>query len=69
LSTTGIALTVQQWDTFLNSVAPLYRNRLTREWFHSGRAKYVVAGQGADDFTGTLEVWEVHRASPRPRVE
>src|SRR4249919_3392129 len=30
-------LTVQQWDTFLNGVFPLDRNRLTREWFHSGR--------------------------------
>jgi hypothetical protein len=51
-----IALTVQQWDTFLNGVAPLDRNRLTREWFHSGRAKYVVAGQGSDTFAGTLEL-------------
>jgi hypothetical protein len=49
-------LTVQQWDTFLNGVAPLDRNRLTREWFHSGRAKYVVAGQGSDTFAGTLEL-------------
>ena len=49
-------LTVQQWDTFLNGVFPLDRNRLTREWFHSGRAKYNVAGPGADDFEGTLEL-------------
>jgi len=49
-------LTVQQWDTFLNGVFPLDRNRLTREWFHSGRAKYVVAGPGADEFEGTLEL-------------
>ena len=49
-------LTVQQWDTFLNGVFPLDRNRLTREWFHSGRAKYIVAGDGADDFEGTLEL-------------
>jgi MspA len=49
-------LTVQQWDTFLNGVFPLDRNRLTREWFHSGRAKYIVAGPGADDFEGTLEL-------------
>ncbi|MUM02115.1 MULTISPECIES: MspA family porin, partial [unclassified Mycolicibacterium] len=46
-------LTVQQWDTFLNGVFPLDRNRLTREWFHSGRAKYTVAGPGAADFAGT----------------
>ncbi|MBU8829477.1 MspA family porin, partial [Mycolicibacterium goodii] len=46
-------LTVQQWDTFLNGVFPLDRNRLTREWFHSGRAKYIVAGPGADEFEGT----------------
>ena len=47
-------LTVQQWDTFLNGVFPLDRNRLTREWFHSGRAKYIVAGPSADEFEGTL---------------
>ncbi len=49
-------LTIQQWDTFLNGVFPLDRNRLTREWFHSGRAKYIVAGPGADEFAGTLEL-------------
>ena len=49
-------LTIQQWDTFLNGVFPLDRNRLTREWFHSGRAKYIVAGAGADEFKGTLEL-------------
>ena len=49
-------LTVQQWDTFLNGVFPLDRNRLTREWFHSGRAKYIVAGPGAEEFEGTLEL-------------
>jgi len=52
----GRTLTIQQWDTFLNGVFPLDRNRLTREWFHSGRAKYNVAGNGADDFSGTLEL-------------
>ena len=51
----GRTLTIQQWDTFLNGVFPLDRNRLTREWFHSGRAKYIVAGEDADDFEGTLE--------------
>ena len=49
-------LTIQQWDTFLNGVFPLDRNRLTREWFHSGRAKYLVAGPDADEFEGTLEL-------------
>jgi MspA len=49
-------LTVQQWDTFLNGVFPLDRNRLTREWFHSGRAKYNCAGKGCDQFAGTLEL-------------
>ena len=49
-------LTIQQWDTFLNGVFPLDRNRLTREWFHTGRAKYIVAGPGADEFEGTLEL-------------
>lgn len=52
----GRTLTVQQWDTVLAGVFPLDRNRLTREWFHSGRAVYLVAGDGARDFTGTLEL-------------
>jgi hypothetical protein len=52
----GRTLTVQQWDTFLNGVFPLDRNRLTREWFHSGQAKYTVAGPDAEEFTGTLEL-------------
>ena len=49
-------MTIQQWDTFLNGVFPLDRNRLTREWFHSGSAIYDVAGAGADAFEGTLEL-------------
>ncbi len=49
-------LTVQQWDTFLNGVFPLDRNRLTREWFHSGRSRYIVSGPGAEEFEGTLEL-------------
>ncbi len=52
----GRTMTVSQWDTFLDGVFPLDRNRLTREWFHSGRAKYNVAGPGADEFGGTLEL-------------
>jgi MspA len=52
----GRTLTIQQWDTFLNGVFPLDRNRLTREWFHSGKSVYIVAGDGADDFAGTLEL-------------
>nr|MCH9708395.1 MspA family porin [Actinomycetes bacterium] len=38
----GRTLTIQQWDTHLNGVFPLDRNRLTREWFHSGKATYLV---------------------------
>ena len=49
-------MTVSQWDTYLDGVFPLDRNRLTREWFHSGRAKYSVAGPGAEEFGGTLEL-------------
>lgn len=52
----GRTMTIQQWDTFLNGVFPLDRNRLTREWFHSGKAIYNVAGPGADEFAGTLEL-------------
>ena len=52
----GRTMTIQQWDTFLGGVAALDRNRLTREWFHSGKAMYSVAGPGADEFAGTLEL-------------
>lgn len=52
----GRTMTIQQWDTFLDGVYPLDRNRLTREWFHSGKAMYQVVGEGADEFGGTLEL-------------
>ena len=52
----GRTMTIQQWDTFLDGVFPLDRNRLTREWFHSGKAIYSVVGPGADEFEGTLEL-------------
>jgi hypothetical protein len=52
----GRTMVIQQWDTFLNGVYPLDRNRLTREWFHSGRAIYHVTGPNADAFNGTLEL-------------
>ena len=52
----GRTMTIQQWDTYLDGVYPLDGNRLTREWFHSGRAIYSVAGPGADEFAGTLEL-------------
>ena len=52
----GRTLTVQQWHTYLDAVPPLDRNRLTREWWHSATAVYRVAGEGADDFEGTLEL-------------
>ena len=42
----GRTMDIQQWDTFLNGVYPLDKNRLTREWFHSGRAIYHVTGRG-----------------------
>jgi hypothetical protein len=52
----GRTMTIQQWDTVLNGVFPLDRNRLTREWFQSGRVTYNVAGPGAEEFAGTLEL-------------
>ncbi|MDY6996191.1 MAG: MspA family porin [Actinomycetota bacterium] len=52
----GRTMTVQQWDTFLDGVVPLDRNRLSREWFQSGRALYRVAGPGAETFAGVLEL-------------
>ena len=52
----GDTLDIEQWDTYLNGVYPLDRNRLTREWFHSGKAVYHVTGPNADKFAGTLEL-------------
>nr|WP_197375651.1 MspA family porin [Mycolicibacterium baixiangningiae] len=52
----GRTLKIQQWDTFLNGVAPLDRNRLTREWFYNGRVKYAVEGPGAESFEGSVEL-------------
>ena len=52
----GDTMDIQQWDTFLNGVFPLDRNRLTREWFHSGRAIYHVTGPNSSGFAGTLEL-------------
>jgi hypothetical protein len=52
----GRTLNVQQWDVLINGVYPLDMNPLTREWFHNGRAVYHVSGDGADDFTGALEL-------------
>ena len=52
----GRTMTIQQWDTFLEGVFPLDRNRLTREWFHSGKAVYSVVGPGAEEFAGSLEM-------------
>lgn len=51
----GHRLTVQQWDTVFHPVPPMDSNRLTREWFYSGRAGFEVTGPGSDEFTGTLE--------------
>src|SRR6201997_5253475 len=52
----GDTMDIQQWDTFLNGGFPLDRNRLTREWFHSGRAIYHVTGPNSSGFAGTLEL-------------
>ena len=52
----GRTMTIQQWDTYLDGVYPLDGNRLTREWFHSGRAIYSVVGPAAEEFAGTLEL-------------
>ncbi|MDV7196834.1 MspA family porin [Rhodococcus kroppenstedtii] len=50
----GNTITVSQADTFINSVAPLDGNPLSREWFHNGRAIVEVAGPDAEDFSGTI---------------
>ncbi|WP_109535520.1 MspA family porin [Mycobacteroides immunogenum] len=52
----GRNMQIAQWDTFLNGVSPLDRNRFTREWFHTGRASYEITGPDADRFDGKLEL-------------
>ena len=52
----GNTITVTLSDTFINGVAPLDGNPLTREWFANGRASYDVQGPSADDFEGTLKI-------------
>ncbi|QII07469.1 MspA family porin [Rhodococcoides fascians A25f] len=52
----GNTITVTLSDTFINGVAPLDGNPLTREWFANGRASYDVQGPTADDFEGTLKI-------------
>ena len=61
----GRTLNIQQWDTFLNGVFPLDRNRLTREWFHSGKAVYSVTGDGADDFAGLVNYADAYQVGAR----
>ena len=56
VDTANDTLTVQQWDTAFNGVAPLDRNRLTREWLQSGRVAYTVTGPHAASFSGKLEL-------------
>ena len=60
----GRTMSIQQWDTFLDGVFPLDRNRLTREWFHSGKAMYNVVGPGAgDDHQASRPPSRAHRAA------
>ncbi|WP_234791467.1 MspA family porin [Mycolicibacterium mucogenicum] len=47
-------LTIQQWDTSLQGIASIDRNRLSREWFYSGRVVYEVIGPHAEKFEGQL---------------
>ncbi|WP_194827639.1 MspA family porin [Nocardia sp. XZ_19_231] len=45
-----------QSDTRIDFVAPLDGNPLTREWFHSGAASYLVTGPEAEAWSGHLIV-------------
>ncbi|WP_229683615.1 MspA family porin [Nocardia camponoti] len=45
-----------QSDTRVNFVAPLDGNPLTREWFHSGEAGFVVSGPDAEQWSGHVTV-------------
>jgi len=49
----GRTMTISQWDTYLDGVFPLDRNRLTREWFHSGRAA-SLSPLGFDPFGSVI---------------
>lgn len=50
----GNTITLTLSDTFINGVAPLDGNPLTREWFGDGRASFDVQGPSADDFEGNI---------------
>ncbi|OZD11726.1 MULTISPECIES: MspA family porin [Nocardiaceae] len=52
----GNLITVTLSDTFINGVAPLDGNPLTREWFANGVAGWEVTGPDADDFEGTVAI-------------
>ncbi len=56
-----------QSDTRIDFVAPLDGNPLTREWFHSGAASYLVTGPEAEAWSGHLIVgYQVgYPATPR----
>ncbi|PKV98236.1 MspA family porin [Nocardia fluminea] len=43
-----------QSDTRIDFVAPLDGNPLTREWFHSGAASYLVTGPEAEAWSGRI---------------
>ncbi|MFE3317750.1 MspA family porin [Nocardia sp. NPDC059195] len=45
-----------QSDTRIDFVAPLDGNPLTREWFHSGAASYLVIGPEAEAWSGRITI-------------
>ncbi|MFD4354549.1 MspA family porin [Nocardia sp. NPDC058518] len=45
-----------QSDTRIDFVAPLDGNPLTREWFHSGAASYLVTGPEAEAWSGRITI-------------
>ncbi|WP_410875515.1 MspA family porin [Nocardia sp. A7] len=45
-----------QSDTRIDFVAPLDGNPLTREWFHSGAASYLVTGPDAEAWSGRITI-------------
>ncbi|WP_395705023.1 MspA family porin [Rhodococcus ruber] len=49
----GIEVVVSQEDTFIHGVPPLGGSPFNREWFHNGRGKAVLTGDGAEDLEGT----------------
>lgn len=50
----GYSLEAQLWDTSLQFYPPLDRNPLSQEWFEDATVAYIVRGDKAADFSGSV---------------